>query len=80
MMNKLNILIIEDEIIIYMHIKKTLKNLGFINIHTARNSEEALSLASKVKIDILFSDIKIDGSIDGIDILLMPYRIFMVYL
>ena len=66
-MNELNILIVEDEIIIYMHIKKTLRTLGFKNIHTARSSEEALTVASKIKIDILFSDIKIDGFTDGID-------------
>ena len=66
-MKDLNILIVEDEIIIYMHITRTLKNLGIKNIYTARTSEEALLIAFENKIDILFSDIKIEGDIDGID-------------
>lgn len=66
-MNDLNILIVEDELIIYMHITKTLKSFGFKNIYTARNSDKALEIASRTKIDILFSDIKIEGDIDGID-------------
>lgn len=66
-MRDLNILIVEDELIIYMHITKTLKLLGFNNIQTARNSDDALDIASKTKIDILFSDIKIEGEVDGID-------------
>ncbi len=66
-MNELNILIIEDEIIIYMHITKTLKSLGFKNIYTARSSQEAFAIASDKKIDLLFSDIEIEGDMDGID-------------
>lgn len=66
-MDNLNILIVEDEIIIYMHITRTLKNLGIKNIYTARTSEEALIIALDTKIDILFSDIKIEGEVDGID-------------
>lgn len=66
-MKKLNILIVEDEIIIYMHITKTLEELGFENIFVARSSKEALEIASKNSIDILFSDINIEGDVDGID-------------
>lgn len=66
-MNELNILIVEDELIIYIHITRTLKSLGFKNIYTARTSQEALAIASNTKIDLLFSDIKIEGEIDGID-------------
>lgn len=66
-MNNINILILEDELIIYMHITKTLKLLGFKNIFTARSSKEALDIASNTKIDILFSDIKIEGEVDGIE-------------
>ena len=67
MMNDLNILIVEDEIIIYMHIKKTLRNFGLKNIYTARTSDEALQIALENKIDMLFTDIKIEGEVDGID-------------
>ncbi len=66
-MKEINILIVEDEIIIQIHISRTLKSFGFKNIYTARSSEEALRISSNKKIDILFSDIKIEGVIDGID-------------
>lgn len=63
----LNILIVEDELIIYVHLEKTLKKLGFEHIHVAKNSKRALEIASQNKIDLLFSDIKIEGDMDGID-------------
>ncbi|WP_324171558.1 response regulator [Sulfurimonas sp.] len=66
-MNNLNVLILEDELIIYVHLKKTLQKLGFKHVHIARDAQKAFEIASKTKIDILFSDIKINGDIDGID-------------
>ncbi len=67
-MERLNVLIVEDEIIIYINISQTLKRLGLKNIQIARNAQTALDIASKTKIDLLFSDIKIDGEIDGIEV------------
>ena len=66
-MNSLNILILEDDLVISLHITKTLKKLGFKNIFKATKSEEAFQLANENKMDLLFSDIKIDGEIDGVD-------------
>ncbi len=66
-MNNLNVLILEDELIIYIHLKKTLQKLGIKHIHIARDAKKAFEISSKTKIDILFSDIKINGDIDGID-------------
>ena len=66
-MNNLNILVVEDEIIIYIYMTKILKSFGFENIYTARTSDEALQIALENKIDILFTDIKIEGNVDGID-------------
>ncbi len=67
-MKNLNVLIVEDEIIIYMHIAETLKKFGFKHIHIARNGKDALQLASTIKMDLLFSDIKINGKMDGIEV------------
>lgn len=67
-MKNLHVLIVEDEIIIYMHISETLKKFGFEHIHTARNGEDALLLASQIKIDLLFCDIKINGQKDGVEV------------
>jgi len=66
-MKHLNILILEDELIIYLHIQSTLKEFGFENIFLAKDYETAIKIATQTKIDILFSDIKIKGNIDGID-------------
>ena len=63
-----NILILEDETIIRMHIAKTLKAIGCKNIYTAKTYAEALILASRYRFHILFSDIKLENSqYDGID-------------
>lgn len=67
-MEHLHVLIIEDEIVIYMHITKTLKRLGFKNIHVARHAKDALLIASKYNIDLVFSDILIEGEVDGIEV------------
>lgn len=82
-MKNLNFLILEDELIIYMHISQSLKKFGIKNIHIARSSKEALEIASLNKIDILFSDIKIKGSVDGIEtskILQSLYNIPVIFI
>lgn len=66
-MKNLNVLIIEDEIIIYMHMQNILKQLGFQNIFLAKNYGNAVEIGLKNKVDLIFSDIHIDGEIDGID-------------
>lgn len=63
----LNILIIEDELIIYVHLEKTLRQLGFTTIYKARTAKDALNVAATHHIDLLFSDIQIEGDMDGID-------------
>ncbi len=66
-MKDLNILIIEDEPLIYMHIKQTLKNLGLDNIHIARDSKSAIRITLDIKIDLSFCNVKINGEVDGMD-------------
>lgn len=82
-MNSLNILILEDDLVISLHITKTLKKLGFKNIFKATKSEEAFQLANENKMDLLFSDIKIDGEIDGVDtakILQSLYKLPVIFI
>ena len=66
-MSKIGILVLEDEIVTYMYISQKLKEFGYENIYIARNSTDALEIASKNKIDLMFSDINIEGDVDGID-------------
>ena len=64
----LNVLIVEDEIIIALHIESIMKEMGHHVIGLATNADEALEYADKHKVDLLLSDIRLEGSIDGIDI------------
>lgn len=67
LMSLANILIIEDETILSLHIEKVLKKLKVNIVGVARNSKDALALSEKNKIDIIISDINIDGDLDGIE-------------
>ena len=66
-MSLANILIIEDETILSLHIEKVLKKLKVNIVGVARNSKDALALSKENKIDIIISDINIDGDLDGIE-------------
>ncbi|MGB9938144.1 MAG: PAS domain S-box protein [Methanobacterium sp.] len=61
------ILIVEDEAITAMDIKRTLEFLGFEVIFTASRGEEAVKKAEELKPDLILMDITIKGEIDGIE-------------
>ena len=63
----LNVLIIEDESIVALHIKKTIESLEHEVVKVVKNSEDALKAAKNHKIDLVISDIKIQGRTDGIE-------------
>ncbi len=62
----IQILIVEDEWITSQFIKKVLYSLGFLNIHLTTNHEESEQIVKNNHIDLIFMDINIEGSIDGI--------------
>ncbi len=64
---ELNILIVEDEIIASQYLLKILESLGFVNIFEASSFDEALAIVKTNKINLVFMDININGSIDGIN-------------
>jgi len=66
-MKKLNVLIFEDEIIVYQRLTKILQKMGFVNIFVAVNHTEALDLASNHQFHIMLSAIKIGDRYDGVD-------------
>jgi len=77
-----NILIVEDEIISSEYLKQILHSLGYTNIFEAANAKKALEIASTVTLDLVFLDINIDGSIDGIQCARMlnnKYTIPVIY-
>jgi len=67
MMKSNNILIVEDELIATHYLKKILNSFGFTSIFEAKNSKDAQDIVKKVKIDLVFMDINIQGAIDGIE-------------
>ena len=67
-MAKVNILIIEDNSIQAMYVKQVLGNVDNVSIvGVASDSTNALKVAAENKIDIIVSDINIDGDKDGIE-------------
>jgi PAS domain S-box-containing protein len=63
---KKKILILEDETLVALSIKKCLLHLGYEVIGIAASGEQALSLIEKHQPDLALLDIKINGDIDGI--------------
>ncbi len=86
----MKILIVEDEINVRKHIKEMLNEINYDMVSEADNGEEAMSLISKEKVDIIISDIEMpimDGltlhlnisktiSKDAIFIILSAYNSF----
>ncbi|MEO5356588.1 MAG: response regulator [Nitrospirae bacterium YQR-1] len=66
-MENAKILIVEDEGIIAMNLKRKLEKLGFIVTSVVPSSGEAIIKAEADKPDIILMDIVIQGDMDGID-------------
>lgn len=67
-MGEPRILLVEDEGLVALDIRKRLHALGYANVDTARNADKALSLAEQAAPDLALLDIKIDGPMDGIEL------------
>lgn len=67
-MLEVKILLVEDESIEAMDIKKTLESFGFKVPYVASSGEEALEKAIEIMPDLILMDIIIRGQIDGIDV------------
>ncbi len=62
----LKILIVEDEKLIAMDLKLTLKRFGVSYIKTVSNGNDAIKLSENENFDLIIMDINILGDIDGI--------------
>jgi signal transduction histidine kinase len=67
-MNQTRIMVVEDEIIIAMHISETLTNLGYEVSDVITSGEEAIEQAAEIKPDLILMDIMLSGSINGIKV------------
>lgn len=64
-MAKANILIVEDESIIALDIKRSLLGLGYQVLAIADNGEEAIALTGEQSPDLVLMDIRLRGDMDG---------------
>lgn len=66
-MTATTIMIVEDEVIIGMDIRNTLKKLGYNVPAVVASGEKAIEKAEKIQPDLILMDIMLNGSIDGVE-------------
>ncbi len=70
------ILVVEDELLVRMMVGDSLRDAGF-DVIEAFNADEAIAiLHSGVVIDLMFSDVRMPGSMDGLGLLEYSRRMF----
>lgn len=78
-----NILVVEDEKIVALHIKNRLEYMNYNVVGTVPTGEEALVLTGKYRPDVILMDIMLKGKMDGIEtasIINKEYGIPVVFL
>ncbi len=66
-MNKTTVLIVEDEAIVAADLAGKLGQLGYEVVGTAASGEEAVEMACRLRPDVVLMDIRLRGSMDGIE-------------
>jgi two-component system, response regulator PdtaR len=66
-MEKIKILVVEDESILALGLKKKLENLGYIVTDIAASGPETIKMVAQNKPDIIMMDIVLKGDMDGIE-------------
>ena len=66
-MDKVQVLIVEDEPIVSMDLRYKLESLGYGVPAEIRSGEEAVAAASQLRPDVVLMDIGLSGDMDGID-------------
>lgn len=64
----MKVLLVEDDILIRMFIKRSLIKNGWDEVFEASKSEEALDVVENNNPDVVFLDVKLRGTVDGIEI------------
>lgn len=60
------IIIVEDELIISLEIKETLRRLGYQVVARVISGEDAIEKAGELRPDLILMDIRLEGEMDGI--------------
>ncbi|NIP43330.1 MAG: response regulator, partial [candidate division Zixibacteria bacterium] len=63
----LRTLIVEDNGIAAIYLKKQLEQIGAEDIEIVMSGEEAVQKASSCEFDVIFMDIRLKGEMDGIE-------------
>ncbi len=82
MKKRINILIVEDELIIANGVKVTLEKFGYNIVDIAKTGEAAIQKIEITKPDLVLVDIMLEGKLDGIDItdtIQQVYNIPVIY-
>jgi len=66
-MEKLKILIVEDEILIRAHLSDIVESCGCTIVGETPRGEEAVIMARDLKPDLVLMDIRLKGKMDGIE-------------
>ncbi|MBL0700608.1 MAG: response regulator [Desulfosarcina sp.] len=66
-MSNLKILVVEDEAIVALDLKNSLKNLGYEVADVVASGEEAVARALALSPDLVLMDIMLKGDVDGIE-------------
>ena len=69
MQKKMNkIMIVEDEAVIALQLQQSLTSMGFDVVGVAYSGEEAVETARDLRPDLILTDIRIPGKLDGIQV------------
>ncbi|MDG6244953.1 MAG: response regulator [Methanolobus sp.] len=66
-MDEVKILVVEDESIIGLNIKKKLKNFGYTVPAIVSTGKEAIKMAEITFPDLVLMDVRLKGDMDGVD-------------
>ncbi len=77
-MDKAKILIVEDESIVALNIKNRLEELGYAVVAMLNSGEAALQVVAHNRPDLVLMDIKLKGTVDGIEAAALIRRRFQI--
>jgi CheY-like chemotaxis protein len=67
MREKIKILLVEDEILIAVLLKRNLQMVGYETLDPVVTGEEAISVANRERPDVVLMDIRLAGKMDGLE-------------
>lgn len=66
----MNVLIVEDDKVLSLLLKKMIDKIGYTVIGTATAGREALEIAKSLQPDLILMDIMLEDDMDGIEVML----------